>query len=346
MNKKVLITVCVFLGILLIGIFAGKNRFREGYFFAMGGIPVKVGAYGISEKKFMPIVSEVEKNFDGLEMLFSRYRPDSEISRINSNGKGCVRGLSPDTVNLLMRSRYWYEKSGGAFDVTVGPLILLWKDAEKKDSLPGENEIRQVMQRVGMDKIEIIEPDSVCLSVDGMVLDLGAIAKGAILDRAAEVLKKSGVKRGLVEAGGDIAALGDGEFSIGIKDPLSKEGGALLGVLKAAGRGVVTSGDYERFVKIGGKSYSHIIDPKTGKPSAGLLSVTVVGPNATDADALATAISVMGREKGIKLLSQLEGFEAVMAERTSDGELEIFCQRSLLKHIRFSKGFEKLVAAF
>lgn len=305
--------------------FRGVSR-REGSFMAMGGIPVNVVAYGVNRGKFQNDLRLVAGHVEGMESVFSSFRPNSELAKLNAMGKGCGE-FSPLLVDTLKRSRQWYDITGGAFDVTVGPLIDLWKRAAEQNKLPTPEEIADAKSRVGMDLVRIEGRRGVCLERDGMNITLGGIAKGAIIDRAALVLKANDVPRGLVDAGGDVSSFGDGTFNVGIQDPRNKD--KLFGAIMLPAGGVVTSGDYERFVTIDGEKYSHIIDPRTGRPARGLISVTVVGPNATDADAMATAISVLGRDKGIGLLNRLPDFKAVLVQGKDDGKIAVWHSRGM-----------------
>jgi thiamine biosynthesis lipoprotein len=328
MMKKVatFFIVIAVLALIVLGFRSVVGRRREGVFYAMGGIPVRVVAHDRTASDFDSDLREVESSVDRLEAIFSRHRADGDLARLNAVGMGCVEDASSELIDLLRRSRRWSDMTGGAFDVTVGPLVSLWKEAERKGSLPAEGELMVARERVGMENLKI-EGDSVCLDRPGMSVDLGAIAKGAIIDEAVSVLRRRGVARGLVDAGGDVASFGEGEFRIGIQDPRDRE--KLMGAVSIGEGGVVTSGDYERYATIGGKRYSHIVDPRTGEPAEGPVSVTVIGPNATDADALATAISVMGREKGGELLEKLPSFKALIVERRGDGSLEAWSSEGL-----------------
>jgi thiamine biosynthesis lipoprotein len=340
MARKILIgtVVAAFVFMVAIGFLSRHHGERkEAAFFAMGGIPIRVMVYGLDKKEFNKAMQAVESRVESLENIFSRYREGSGIDRLNDAGSGCVEKLSPDLVNLIKRSKHWHEKSRGAFDVSVGPLVDLWKSSAKKGELPATTKISEARSSVGMQHVQIHD-DRVCLNRNEMNFDLGAIAKGAILDEVAKVLSDHGAERGVVDAGGDVAAFGNGVFRVGIQDPKGKARGELIGVLTVPPGGVVTSGDYERYVTIDGKRYSHIIDPRTGMPVESLVSVTVVGPNATDADALATAISVMGKEEGIKLLAELSDYKAIMMEKNSEGNLSLWCSEDLIPLIEFSSG--------
>ncbi len=344
MKKKSLIfALLAVVVIVVLNLAVDREGRREGVFFAMGGIPVRVVAYDRTRAQFREDLRAVEMRVERLEDEYSRYRDGSDISDINRAGASCIEA-SHDVIGIVKRSEHWWNMTGGAFDVTVGPLVDLWKDAADKGKLPDARDIEAARSRVGMRHVRIDDADRVCLMKDGMTIDLGGIAKGAILDAVAADLEKRGAKRGIVDAGGDVAPFGQGPFTIGIQDPLNK--GELLGVLTIPAGGVVTSGEYERYVTIGKKRYSHIIDPRTGMPAESLISVTVVGPNATDADALATALSVMGSEAAISLVPTLENFRAVIVVRNEAGEYEVWCSADLAELIELTPSWEGSLKTF
>jgi thiamine biosynthesis lipoprotein len=193
--------------------------------------------------------------------------------------------------------------------VTVAPLLDLWKRAEAQGEPPVEAVLRSGLDRVGFKKI-LAERDTLFLSLPGMRLDFGAIGKGFAADRAAETLLAAGVENFIVGAGGDLIVRGSRggvPWQVGIRDP---RGTGLLAVSPVSNRAIATSGDYEQFISIGGRRYSHILDPRSGKPVSGLTSVTVFSTSAADSDALATALFVMGSGEGIEFV---EGFADVEA---------------------------------
>ncbi|MCM8829476.1 MAG: FAD:protein FMN transferase [Candidatus Omnitrophica bacterium] len=240
-----------------------------------------------------------------LEKRFSVYIPDSEISRLNSEKK---IDASKDLVYLIRKSIEISKITGGAFDITVLPLINLYREAEKKGMPPSDEEIRKILKYTGYEKIKI--KDNIIQIPEKTEIDTGGIAKGYIVDSTAEFLKKNGIKNGLVNAGGDIYCFGknpQGEkWKIGIRGPFNKE--KTIRTLYLSNCGIATSGDYERYLKIKGKKYGHIINPLTGKTVQNFpVSVTVIAPDTTTADAFATAFFVLGVEKSINLVNKIEG---------------------------------------
>ncbi len=266
-----------------------------------------------------------------IDGLMSDYKADSEISEINRDGFKRAVKVSGATFEVLQRSVYFSKLTNGAFDVTVGPLVDLWHKAGETNSVPSEAELADARSRVGYDKLILDTNElSVRFAVDRMRLDLGAIAKGYAVDKAVEAMQRGGALGGMVDIGGDIRCFGapprgKDKWRVGLRDARavkeSAEGNGLLMVLEVTNEAVVTSGDYERFVEIGGERYSHIINPASGKGKGELSSVTLIGKNTTDVDAIATAVSVMGIEKGLALIEATPDTETILV--TSAPEYKI-----------------------
>ncbi|MDD5561231.1 MAG: FAD:protein FMN transferase [Candidatus Omnitrophica bacterium] len=251
-------------------------------------------------KESGPIVfTEVKR----IENLLSKYLPDSEVSLLNRAGK---LKATPDTFYVLKRAKEFWQESSGAFDITIAPLVELWGFTGQKYNLPSEDSIKAALKLVGCDKIILHEKDNVVeFKFPGMKIDLGAIGKGFAVDCAVKILKENGIDSCLINAGGQIYALGDKSGScwkVAIQDPRRQE---ISGTLELKDQSVSTSGDYEQFFFKDGKRYCHIINPKSGYPvNSGITSVTIVADSALEADALSTAVFVLGKEKGEELLKK------------------------------------------
>jgi len=244
-----------------------------------------------------------------IEKVFSKFDPDSQIYQLNKLG---ALQVSKEVIDLIKKAKFFNQISEGAFDISVGPLVDIWKQAIKTQKLPAQSQIDKARKLAGMDKITIEEKNStIRFKRKGMNIDLGAIAKGYAVDVAIEALKKAGIKDALVSAGGDMYCLGTkvGEpWNIGIQHP--RKPYEVIGYLKLANKAVATSGDYEQFFILDNKRYSHIIDPKTGYPAdKKVISVTVMAPDCLTADALATSIMVLGKEKGGELAKKFKDVE-------------------------------------
>lgn len=255
--------------------------------------------------------------------LMSDYRLDSELARVNAQAFEAPVTVDAATFTVLQRALEISRWSNGAFDVTIGPKVdLNRRAADSNTPPPTEAEYAEAQSKVGWEKLTL-DPNerSVSFAVEGMRLDLGGIAKGYAIDRAIDGLAQCGVTDAMVDIGGDIrCAVGedsDKSWSIGIQDPNvsdSDPGGppAYLWVLTLKNKAVATSGHYRRYALIDGKKVSHIIDPQSGQGSDGLLSVTVLADDAMTADALATAVSVLGAQEGMALIEGLAGVEALL----------------------------------
>jgi thiamine biosynthesis lipoprotein len=248
-----------------------------------------------------------------VESLLSKYNPDSEIFRLNKSGQ--VKA-SPETFFIIQKSLEFWKVSEGAFDITVGPLLDLWGFTQKQYMVPEDGKIKSMLGLIGSDKIILNIRDSmVKFKLYGMKIDLGAIAKGYAVDCALKKLKAAGIKSCLINAGGQIHCLGDkfgAPWNIAIKNPWQK---GFAGYLELKDRAVATSGGYEQYFTKASKRYGHIIDPKTGYPAdAGIMSVTVIAPDGLTADALATAIFVLGKTKGEALAQKFPDVEVTIIE--------------------------------
>ena len=264
-----------------------------------------------------------------LDGIMSDYRPTSELMRLSKKAGGPPVPVSADLFDILARSQEIARLSGGAFDVTVGPVVRLWRRARRTGRLPDPEELARARALVGYDKIRLgAKERTVQLTVSGMLLDLGAIAKGYAVEAALEVLRRYGITRALVSGSGDIAAgdppPGARGWKVGIA-PLEKgaEPSRFLLLQHAA---VSTAGDTEQFVEIGGKRYSHIVDPHTGMGITRRSSGTVVARDGTTSDGLDTAVSVLGAKKGMALVDGIDGAALLYMERTDRG-VEVMASR-------------------
>lgn len=318
---------------------------HEAVFYPMGGIPFRVITYGRSSSTFDGDVNAAEELVENLENVFSSYRNSSELSRINRDAHDLPFEMSADMRRVIERAVQWWKKTDGAFDITVGPLINLWSAAGKSGELPADADVKKALQSVGSGKIEIAD-DGSKIRNKASELGLGGIAKGDIVDQVARLLQERGIKRGIAQAGGDTVVFGGGKFRIGIQDPTAKWGAAVIGEVEIPSSAIVTSGNYERFVTIDGKKYSHIIDPKTGMPiDNGLVAATVMGPKCIDADAVATALMVMGRERAADFLRNTPEFKAILIEKKGDRYV-VWAPRALEGSLHFEKPWADLVAIY
>ena len=241
----------------------------------------------------------VREVFIRIEKTCNIFDPESEISRLNATACTKAFKCSPLLWAMFKSSRRAYDISGGTFDVSARPLMLLWGFYRKRgDTLPTTQEIRDAESKVGLNKAVFDDKNhTVKFTVPGMSIDFGGIAKGIAVQIAAEEIKSLGVKQGVIDLGGNMYCLGSPPapkefYVIGIRNPLEKN--KACAKLLLCDQAVATSGNYERYRTIKGHHYTHIMNPKTGKPVEDMLSVTVVTPKAGDADVISTSVFING----------------------------------------------------
>lgn len=258
-----------------------------------------------------------------LDASFSDYNPESELMRLCDRAGDLAVKVSDDLFDILRLSRAMSERSGGAFDVTVGPLVRLWRRARRDRKMPSEENLARARKLVSS-SLMTLDPaaKTVRLARHGMKIDLGGIAKGYASDAAVKVLRAQGISRSLVAGAGDIV-VGDPPpgrtgWSIAVEGLGPGQGKPDL-YLDLKNAAVSTAGDAERFVEIGGRRYSHIVDPKTGLGVVDRCGVTVVAPDGATADALDTAAYILGPERGLALVESTAGASAFIVRMTTEG---------------------------
>jgi len=288
-------------------------------------VPIKLVFYATDDQSANGAAKAVFDRFRQLNRILSDYDPDSELNRLcRSAGTGAAIPVSEELWTVLTVAQQIAQQSEGAFDVTVGPVVRLWRRARRQKELPPPSLLADARQLVGFRLLELVsDRRAVILLKPGMRLDLGGIAKGFAIDEGLLVLRRHRIGRAMIYAGGDI----------GLGDPPPDRPGWTVGVglLDADGPPthtlclsnccVATSGDMWQFVVIDGIRYSHIVDPRTGLGLTDRCSVTVVGPEGIRADALATAVAVLGPEKGLKLIDAIPATAALVI-RSSAGVVQ------------------------
>lgn len=278
---------------------------------------VTITAVSDSDKKADTAIDSAMAEIRGLESLISFWSQESEISDINRRAGGGAVAVSPATIDIIEKAIYISEETGGAFDATIGPVIRLYDFKEKRR--PDKRQLMEKLALVNYREMSLNRSASTAfLKVKGMSFDTGGIAKGYAADKAVALLKKMGIKAGLVAVAGDIRAFGnkpDGKpWFVGIRNPRPKGMDEdIMATVELRDEAISTSGDYERHFEEGGKLYHHILDPKTGTSALGLRSVTVVSKEGYLSDGLSTGIFVMGAEAGVKLLTKL-GAEGILVD--------------------------------
>jgi len=284
-----------------------------------------------------------------LDSLFSAYRADSEVAKLNREAAIAGVTISNDMDSVLQAAQWAAQISGGAFDVTVAPILQLWGFGTDSLGVPAPGKIAAQMAHVNYENLVITfdvvdHKKSVTFRQAGMSIDLGGVAKGYVVDRGLAVLRRAGIRDAMITAGGDLRAITSpltvGRRYIWIQHPRpanpDSAASSFFGRFKLEGDAAVsTSGDYERFFINDNKRYHHIVDPYTGYPADKTISATVVAATSIQADALSTALFVLGPERGIALANSLPAVEAVMiykngnkleweATKTLQKKLEVF----------------------
>lgn len=249
-----------------------------------------------------------------IEHLISDWIPTSQVSEINRNAGVKPTKVDQELLDLTERAIAFSQLSNGAFDISFAAADKIWKFDGSMTKLPSETEILESIKKIGYQKIVINREEStIFLKEEGMKMGFGATGKGYAADKAKELMVSKGVSAGIINASGDMSLWGkqpDGSnWIIGVTNPFKKE--KLFKIYQLTDGAVVTSGNYEKYVLIDGKRYAHIIDPRTGYPASGIVSVTIFANSAEFANGISTSIMVLGKEKGLKLLNEtpnVQGF--------------------------------------
>jgi FAD:protein FMN transferase len=263
------------------------------------------------------------KRVEGLDATMSDYRETSELMTLCRKSGGQWIKVSGDLFRVLAKSQELARRTGGAFDVTVGPTVRLWRRARRTGEMPNPQSLVRAVELTGYSKLKLNEKTrSVRLDKPGMLLDLGGIAKGYAADESMAVLKRHGIRRALIAAGGDIVVSrpppGKPGWLIGIA-PLELTNEPPKDYLLLYDAAVSTSGDKEQYIEIGGIRHSHIVDPGTGLAVTAHRSVTVVAPTGIVADSIATAASVLGPKRGLELINSTSGASGMIIQDTAEG---------------------------
>jgi len=292
------------------------------------GTRMEVRLWHEDEAEAQALLDAAMAEFDRIEAAMSTYIESSEISQVNREGATRPVPVSAELFGLVARALELGEQTGGAFDITYDSVGRLYDFRDRRR--PDQAEIDETVAAIDYRLVQLDHADnSVAFARDGMRINLGGIAKGYAVERVIAALRKAGVQSALATAGGDTRLLGDRwgkPWLVGIRNPDDDDG--VVTRLALADEAISTSGDYERFFDEDGVRYHHILRPDTGDPARELRSVTVIGPDATLTDGLATSIFVLGTDAGLQLIEGLEAYEAVLIPR--DGPL------------RFSSGLDPL----
>ncbi|ALS02467.1 thiamine biosynthesis protein ApbE [Enterococcus silesiacus] len=287
---------------------------------------------------------------DVLEKAFARVKElgnkitvnekGSEVDEINEQAGIKPVKVSDDIYPLLKRAYEYSEDSAGGFDMAIGPITQLWHIGFDDARKPSQEEIDQALKLVDYHKVKLNDEDqTVYLEEKGMQLDLGAIAKGFITDEVVKVLKDNGVTTAIVDLGGNVYVLGhsprgkDMDWNVGIQDP-NKARNTVVGTVQESNKTLVTSGIYERFLEVDGKSYHHLFDPKTGYPfDNDIAGVTVITNKSIDGDGLSTAVFAMGVKKGLEYAEGLKDVDVIFVTKDD----QVFVSKDIEKVFELGK---------
>lgn len=337
MSRQILIVVC------LIAFFAGctgkreqpLERYSESKYLMGAMIQVDVCIDRGQQEKVSPVYERIWQRLEEINVRMYEWNPDSELSKINQAYPNTVK-VSPDVYLLLQHSKKFSTITSGAFDITVFPLIKLWKEGQNQNSMPTDESLLQALETIGADKIQLGEDNTVRLLHPGTMVGMGGIAAGYAVDEAARIFREAGYKQFYIDISGDMYVGGENcanrPWRLGIRDPRDKT--KILDVVELIDAAITTSGDYERFYEIQGERWSHIMDPRTGYPQKGIISSSVIAPTALESDALATAMCVLGPQAGTEMIDGMGGdFASISVAKRKDGDgVEVYTSRNYGKY--------------
>jgi len=293
---------------------------------------IKIVTPELSKKEVKKISDAVLSELESINQQMSHYRPETEISRFNALDENEAFPVSEDFLRVLKLSFEIHESTGGAFDITVEPLVHLWgfgPDSKKRFEPPASHEIRQVLKKTGQGQLSLTPQGALVKEISDLKINVSAIAKGYAVDMIAKQLHLLNQQHFMIEIGGEVYAAGQTiegkQWKIGISTPhvetrLKNE---VYKILHLSDVALATSGNYQSYFEYENEVYSHILDPRTGRPvPASIVSVSVIGPNCAVADAAATAVTVLGSEDGLAWIESQADLEALMITRTDTQALK------------------------
>ncbi|MBU3199031.1 FAD:protein FMN transferase [Clostridium estertheticum] len=319
---NVLIIIIALIFIILILIFITGNN-KKSYivreFYSLG-TSNQLKVYG---KKATKAIEESIIKVCEIDNKMSVFKEESEISKISINAGNKPQIVSNDTYYVIQKAIKYCTLSEGAFDITIKPIVALWGIGKEGQQIPSGNEVKEKLKIVNYKDIVIDKNDrSIFLKNKKQEIDVGGIAKGYAADEVKNVMIKNGIKSALINLGGNILTLGtkiDGTpWSVGIQDPFKTRGEFAL-TISVINKSVVTSGNYERYFEVEGKRFHHIINPSTGYPSeSDIVGATIISDNSIDGDGLSTGVYIMGVQKAIKLIEEIEGVDAILITKSKE----------------------------
>jgi thiamine biosynthesis lipoprotein len=283
----------------------------------------EITAYGPNRERLAEAAGAAFDEIDRLDRQMSNYSDASELTYINRNAAREAVIVEKELFDFIKLSIDFSRTTGGTFDITVGPLMKAWGFFDNKGRVPEDGELKSVMARVGFKHVVFDEPThTIRFDREGVELDLGGIAKGYAVDKAAEILRASGVTSAYITSGSSsICAIGappgQKAWRVEVNDPLDRS--HQLDTIELKDRSVSTSGCHEKTFESGGKTYCHIMDPRSGRPIEGLLSATIITPGGVEAEVLSKALLVMGLEKARQFLQTRSHARAILYYSKPEG---------------------------
>jgi len=280
------------------------------------GTYIEARAYGRQADKALDLVYARLRE---IEQKMTINQAGSEVDQVNTQAGKQPVAVSTDTFAVVKRALEYGATTSGKFDPTIQPIVSLWRIGSPEARVPAGSEIDAKLPLVDYRAVQLnAEEQTIYLPKAGMGLDLGGIAKGYAADEAVSILREQGVKNAIISLGGNVYTMGrnpEGKpWRIGVQNPENARN-TFIGVIETSDETLVTSGAYERYLEANGKIYHHIIDPSTGYPAeSDVLSSTIITTRSIDADALSTSVFILGREKGLQLIEQLTGIEAIVID--------------------------------
>jgi thiamine biosynthesis lipoprotein len=289
------------------------------------GTILEIKLYG-QEKDLSSAADLAIEEIRRIENVFSIFG-DGEAVKLNKEAGDIPFKCSDEMWHILKESEKFYKLSNNAFDVSIRPMMLLWGFYKKRQEIPSDDEIKETLQQIGFDKLQLNEENkSILFKNKNSSLDFGGIVKGYAVDCAVAKLERKGINSGIVNLGGNIRTLespppGKLFYDIGIRHPIKKDEICTIAKISGA-KALATSGNYERYVILENKHITHIINPVNGRPVENMLSVTVIAPDAITADALSTSVFVMGEELAKKISEQNQEIEFLIIKRLPTGDIK------------------------
>jgi thiamine biosynthesis lipoprotein len=312
MNKTILYTVFIII-LFAIGFFIARMGSEEIRLINRSqillGTVVEVQVMETDRKKAEASIEKAFNEIKRIDDIFSTYNEDSPVWKLNHNQDTLIN-VDPEIFSLMILCDSIYNITSGSFDVSLNKLLTTWGFDGDDPSLPADYKLSMALLNTGWKNITLLE-DSSFSRFAGIELNFGAIAKGYAVDKAISVLKANQINSALVSAGGEIKTIGD-DWLIGIQHPRNQN--QIIEKVNPGKMSVATSGDYEKYFELNGKRYHHILNPKTGYPADSLISVTVLNKSCTIADALATAVFVLGQVKGLRLIESFPETEVMIID--------------------------------